>query len=124
MLNISFTSLETKDSVLIVLGKSNVRLGDFQVDNRVSLKVGRRIRNFSKSQKPRPSYLKCGINVEIVICDGKCGCNTLEYFLRNWELIFFHPWKETSSTLQNPCKPKILKNRNWPMMINLVRSQV
>lgn len=39
MLNISFTSLKTEDSRLIILSKSNFRTGDFQVYKRVVLRA-------------------------------------------------------------------------------------
>lgn len=99
MLDIGFTSLETEDSVLIILSKSNVRSGDFQVYKGGLFEVGRGIRNLSKSQKSRPSYLECGINVEIVVGNRKFRRYTFEYLLSDWESIFFNFWKETSSAL-------------------------
>ena len=64
MLHIGFTSLGTENSILIIIGKSNVRSGDFQVYKGGFFEAGRGIRNLSKSQKSRPRYFKCGINVD------------------------------------------------------------
>ena len=104
MFDIGFASLETEDSVLIVFSKSNVRSSDFQVDKGRYFEVGKGISNFSKSQKPRPGNLKCGVDVELVFGDRNCSCSTLEYLFCYWKSIFFHLWKKASSALKNSGK--------------------
>ena len=100
-----------KNSVLIVFSKLYVQLGDFQVSEVGFFKVRKRICDFPKSQKSRPSYFECGINVEIVTSNKKFGYNILKYLFSNGKSVFFNLWKKTLSALQNLCKPKVFKNR-------------
>ena len=123
MFDISFAPLKTKNGVLVIFGKSNVRSSDFQVDKGGFFEVGGGISYFSKSQKSSPCSLKCSVNVKVVLGNWDCSCNTFENFFRNWESIFFHLWKKASPALKNSSESKVFKNCDWPMVINMIRSQ-
>lgn len=120
MLDIGFTSLETEDTVVIILSKSYVRSGDFQVYKEGFLRSEGEYGISPSLRNPAQAILNAASMLKSPSVIGSLDVVRSSISLVIGNRSFFNFWKETSSALQNSCQPEVFKNSNRPMMINIV----